>query len=103
MVKVKFSLDDEGNYTYLLVSGHAEYADYGSDLICASVSSIIFGLMNGLDENGFEGVTISDSENQIEIINESRSDKANDYIELVIYQLKTIEESYGEFIKVERK
>ena len=103
MIIVRFTLDDEGHYTYLNIKGHAESSEYGTDLICASVSSIGFGLMNALDEAKVEGVTINDLKDQIEIINESRSVKVNDYMELVIFQLKTIEESYGEYIKVERK
>ncbi|MBR2578455.1 MAG: ribosomal-processing cysteine protease Prp [Erysipelotrichaceae bacterium] len=101
MIAVLYDIDDDVSYTYLSIKGHAEFADYGKDLICASVSSIAFGLMNALDE--IEGVTIKESENQIEIINESSSPKANDFMELALIQLKTIEESYSGFIKVERK
>ena len=100
MIKVKYSIENN-NYTSLDVKGHAEFAEYGKDLICASVSSIIFGLMNGLDET--KDVTIRELNNHIEIINESKSRKVNNYLELALIQLKTIEESYSEFIKVERK
>ena len=100
MIKVKYCIDDN-NYTRLDVKGHAESDDYGKDLICASVSSIMFGLMNAMDE--IKDVTIKELNNHIEIINESKSRKANNYLELALIQLKTIEESYGEFIKVERK
>ena len=100
MIKVKYTIENN-NYTYLSVKGHAGYAEKGEDLICASVSSIIFGLMNALDEKN--GVTIKESNNHIEIINGSSSEVINNYFELIMFQLKTIEESYGEFIKVERK
>ncbi|MDO4500471.1 MAG: ribosomal-processing cysteine protease Prp [Erysipelotrichaceae bacterium] len=101
MIKVKYSVDEDQYYTYLDLRGHADFADFGKDLICASVSSIIFGLMNALDE--IEGVTIKELNNHIEIINESKLEEVNHYFKLILIQLKTIEESYGEFIKVERK
>ncbi len=101
MIRANYKVDKLDNYTYLEVSGHAEYAEYGKDLVCASVSSIIFGLMNCIDE--FVGVTIKKEKNHIEIINKSESEKISDYLRLTIIQLKTIEESYGKFIKVERK
>ena len=101
MIKVKYSVDEKNTFVRLDVKGHADFDEYGKDLICASVSSIMFGLMNGLDN--IKDVTIKELNNHIEIINESSSRKVNNYIELVLIQLKTIEESYGEFIKVERK
>ena len=101
MIKVRYDIDEDVNYTYLDVKGHADFAEYGRDLICASVSSIVYGLMNALDE--IEGVTMKELKDRIEIVNKSGSPKANDFMELALIQLKTIEESYGEFIKVERK
>ena len=101
MILAKFR-HEEGRYLSLQVSGHAEYGEYGKDLICASVSSIMFGFMNALDALG-ENVTISQSDNRITIIDQSGSEVIQDYFELVIMQLKTIEESYGDFIRVERK
>ena len=101
MIRANYKVDNLGTYTYLEISGHAEYEKYGKDLVCASVSSIIFGLMNCLD--GFDDVSVIKEKNHIEIINKSREEKINNYFNLTIIQLKTIEESYGEFIKVERK
>lgn len=100
MIKVSYKIVDD-NYTYLSVKGHANFDEYGKDLICASVSSIVFGLMNCLDE--YDGITIRDLNNHIEIINDSKLDEVNNYFKLTLIQLKTIEESYSEFIKVERK
>ena len=102
MIKVLYSQDDENNFTLLDVQGHAEYDDSGKDLVCASVSSIIFGFMNAIDETK-EKVEIKDEGNRIIITNHSNNEVINDYFKLVLFQLKTIEESYGEFIKVERK
>ncbi|MBQ1483455.1 MAG: ribosomal-processing cysteine protease Prp [Erysipelotrichaceae bacterium] len=101
MIKAIFQADED-RYISLDVSGHAEYGEYGKDLICASVSSIMFGFMNAID--GLEeDVKITQSENRITVVDHSGSEKVNDYFELVIMQLKTIEASYGDFIKVERK
>ena len=48
MIKAIYEAKDN-KYLYLEVSGHAEYDESGRDLICASVSSIVFGFMNALD------------------------------------------------------
>ena len=101
MIKAVFQANDD-LYVSLDVSGHAQYGEYGRDLICASVSSIMFGFMNALDALE-EDVMIRQSENRITIVDRSGSKAVQDYFELVITQLKTIEASYGDFIKVERK
>ena len=101
MIKAVFQANDD-LYVSLDVSGHARYGEYGRDLICASVSSIMFGFMNALDALE-EDVMIRQSENRITIVDRSGSKAVQDYFELVITQLKTIEASYGDFIKVERK
>ena len=101
MIKVIYEVKDD-KYLSLDVSGHAEYDESGKDLICASVSSIMFGFMNAIDALD-EEVEIKQLTNQITIKNLSSSNIVQDYLQLVMMQLKTIEESYGDFIKVERK
>jgi hypothetical protein len=101
MISAVYEVKD-GNYVSLNVSGHAEYGEYGKDLVCASVSSIMFGFMNALDALD-EKIEIEQLENEIVIKNHTNLSVVDDYFELVIMQLKTIEESYGDFIKVERK
>ena len=101
MIKVKYSYKNS-HYVSLNVKGHAEFSEEGKDLVCASTSSIMFGLMNALDELD-KKIDIEELDNEINITNDSKNSKADDYIELTIYQLKTLEESYKRFIKVERK
>ena len=101
MVKVKYTYKNN-HYVSLNVKGHAEFSEKGKDLVCASVSSIVFGLMNALDELN-KKVDINELGNEINIVNDSKNSKADDYIELAIFQLKTLEESYEKYVKVERK
>ena len=103
MIKVKYELIGD-RYHLLDVSGHANYAKSGQDLFCSAVSSIMFGLMNALDELK-ENVEIKQLTNEIIIVDNSNSKDVENYLNLVMYQLKTIEESPDNkgFIKVERK
>jgi len=101
MIKVIYEVKDD-MYKSLDVSGHALSDEYGKDLICASVSSIMFGFMNALDALN-ENIDIKQLTNEIKVVNKSDSGIVQNYFELVMIQLKTIEESYGDFIKLERK
>ncbi len=40
MILFNYSESDEGYINYIEVSGHAEYSEIGSDIVCASVSSL---------------------------------------------------------------
>lgn len=101
MIRAVFEAKDD-RYLSLDVRGHALSDDYGKDLICASVSSIMFGFMNALDALE-EEVDIRQTDDTITVVNRSESETVQNYFELVIMQLKTIEASYGNFIRVERK
>ena len=71
MIKVKYELIGD-RYHLLDVSGHANYAKSGQDLFCSAVSSIMFGLMNALDELK-EDVEIKQLTNEIIIVDNSNS------------------------------
>ena len=101
MIKAVYEVKDDLFHS-IEVSGHALSDEYGKDLICASVSSIMFGFMNALDALN-EQVEIKQLTNKIKVVNNSDSKVIQNYFELVIIQLKTIEESYNDFIKLERK
>jgi len=100
MITVTYKLTKK-NFVGLDVKGHAESGDYGKDLICAGVSTVVFGLMNALDELG--NAEIKEKDNHITIKIVEPNDISNNYMNLALTQLKTIEESYKKFIKVERK
>ena len=102
MIEVNYSLRQE-KYSLISVKGHAGFGDPGKDLICSAVSSIFYGLMNALDEIEV-GSEIYDNEEVIEIRILNDDEIIQNYIHLVLIQLKTIEYSYGDYIKIrERK
>lgn len=49
MVKATYTIDD--NRHTLSVKGHANYAEYGKDIVCAGVSSLVQALMGWLEEH----------------------------------------------------
>ena len=38
----------EVNKNFIKISGHANFDNYGKDIVCASVSSIIYTTINGI-------------------------------------------------------
>lgn len=89
----------DGYYTALTISGHAESAEYGQDLVCAGISSIAFGLCNALsDIAGLD--TIQAENNMISIRSEEQSDLVQVILETGIIQFRTVEMSYADYIDI---
>lgn len=95
-VLIKYS---ENKFDSLIVKGHANNNEYGRDIVCAGVSAVITGGLNNLNnphdfrivlEEGYaEVVKIKDISEHDEIV-----------IQTIVCGLKTIEESYKQFISI---
>lgn len=89
------------NIKKLIASGHAEYDEAGKDLVCAGVSAVVIGGINAL-ENEMANLSIINKKNEIgvDVINDN--DKIQVILNTIYIQLKTIEESYSKYIKINR-
>ena len=77
------------------VSGHAQFAEHGKDLICAAVSAIVTGGFNAFDEKDISSVELKEGY-AILILKEGNSPVLN----TIVIQLKTIEQAYPKYIKI---
>lgn len=99
MIKIKIKGCGK-NFEFLEVKGHAKSAEYGKDLVCAGVSSIITGGFNSIkDVNNFEfelkeGYALLKAKHTI-------SDYDEAVIHTIITSLKTIEEADSSYVKIE--
>ena len=98
MIKVEV-VKENNLYKKVSIIGHAMYADYGKDIVCSAVSSIVTTTINGciaLDKDSLsyevndKGVFVSD-------IN---GDNTNTLINNMVSLLKELEEKYPTNIKV---
>lgn len=83
----------------LTVSGHANYDQYGKDIVCAGVSAVVTGGINAL-ESEIESIKIINEDNKlgVEVINSN--EKIQIILNTILIQLKTIENSYKKYIKI---
>ena len=49
MTEIIFYRDKDTNITGGVLKGHTGYAEEGSDIVCASVSSVLFMALNGIE------------------------------------------------------
>lgn len=58
MIRVTVFQNSENVYTGIEISGHAGYAEYGHDIVCAAVSALSLNMANSIErftEDGFRG------------------------------------------------
>lgn len=97
MIKVEIRYVND-KFAYLEVKGHANDGEYGKDLVCAGVSSIVVGALNNIDAKNYD-ITIKEGHVKVQTINEITT---HDEIvfETLLTQLETMEESYPLNIKI---
>lgn len=85
------------------IKGHANYDDYGKDIVCASVSSIIITTINAIIEFDPESIYYEDLNNRILIKKLKDDDITNKLINNMIELLEELEKSYTDNIKIIRR
>lgn len=80
----------------LEVTGHADYAEHGQDLVCAAVSAIVTGGFNAFNDNDFITCSLEEGYARVEV----SSQRGLNILDTIIVQLKTIAISYPNYIKI---
>ena len=84
----------------ITVSGHANYADYGKDIVCASVSSLIISTVNAVLKFDKKAISYREEKNLL-VINILKKDEiTTKLIGNMIDMLKELEDQYPENIKL---
>ena len=50
MTKANFILNNDKKPFAFLITGHAEYGNYGEDIVCSSITTAVFTTLNLLDK-----------------------------------------------------
>ncbi|MDE8032619.1 ribosomal-processing cysteine protease Prp [Erysipelothrix rhusiopathiae] len=96
-------LISKGFYKKMTVTGHAGSGDHGFDLVCAGVSSIMVGALNGFDSLTDSVELIMTQEPLIEIEIKHSNELNQKIFEFVLLQLKTIEQTQSKYIEINEK
>ena len=100
MIKVDFVL--KNNFYYeLTIKGHANYDEYGKDIVCASVSSIVITTVNALlrlDKDSIKYIQNEDLE--IEVLKHNKT--IDILIDNLIDLLQELEKQYSKYIEIRR-
>ena len=84
------------------ISGHAGYDDYGKDIVCASVSSIVITTINNIFDIDQDSILYEDNDNKIKIEIKKDDEIVNKLINNMVL-LENLEKDYPKNIKILRR
>lgn len=109
MIKVTITPNEQGFISEFTISGHAEFADPGEDLVCAGISAISFGMINAVYEllhveltiemeqkTGFLHCVVPEQEN------EQTHEKIQLLLEAMVVSLESVASEYGEYVTINK-
>ncbi|MEG0328439.1 MAG: ribosomal-processing cysteine protease Prp [Erysipelothrix sp.] len=101
---IKVSVLTEGNrYKGIRVSGHAYSGEPGFDLVCAGVSTVMIGSLNAFSELD-DDVNLKMNDSPLVAIDINQVNDSNQLMfKFMLLQLKTIEETYPNYINIHEK
>lgn len=99
MIKVKIDKKDE-IINHIKISGHALYDDYGKDIVCASVSSIVITSINAIIRIDEKTVSYNKSEGVIEVEILKHNEVTDKIILNMIELLKELSNNYQDNVKI---
>ena len=104
MIKVSAYQNDEGIIRGFCMSGHAEYADPGEDIVCAAVSALVINTVNSVEtftDDVFSFEAEEKSGRMEFIITSDISDKSILLMNSLFLGLQGIQDNYGqEYISI---
>ena len=102
MIKVLISVKDK-NIKQINIKGHADYDDYGKDIVCSSVSSITITTVNAILMFNKNYISYNEKKDNFEIIINENNDITNKLIQNMINLLTELSQDYPKNIKIEEE
>ena len=99
MIKVKI-VKENSNYQKISILGHAMYDDYGKDIVCAAVSSIVTTTVNGILALNKNSLSYMISKKGLSIDVKNTDETTQILIGNMVSLLKELEVNYPENIEV---
>ena len=94
MIKVKV---EKKNISIL---GHANYDDFGKDIVCASVSSIVMCSVEAIANFDIDAVDIKQTKDKLDVIINKEDDITQKLINNMLNCLKELEKKYPKNIEI---
>ena len=100
MIRAQYRKD--GSSHFLKLTGHADYAEHGEDIVCAGASSLVYSLLGWLENNSEDMTyTVSDVHSgNVEITCEG-GERAATAFEMAAIGLLQLADSYPDHVEID--
>ena len=102
MIKVQISVKDN-NIKKINIKGHADYDDYGKDIVCSSVSSITITTINAILMFDKNYISYNGKKDNFEIVINENNDITYKLVNNMINMLTELSQDYPKNIKIEEE
>ncbi len=97
---IKVSVESKKQIQKIKILGHADYKEYGKDIVCSSVSSIVTTTVNGIAEINPKYLAVEEVKNGMVLTILTEDKICEKLIQNMLNLLSELSESYPENIIV---
>ena len=98
---ITINVKNKENYiNFVKIKGHANYAEEGFDIVCASVSSIAITTVNAIIRIDESAIIYSEDDGLLEIKILKYNETINILMENMISMLEELEKQYKKYIEI---
>ena len=101
MIKVRINKHND-IISSIKCSGHAKYADYGKDIVCASFSTMIITTINAILEIDKNAISYTDT-NNLEIVNIKKDNITNSLLKNLVNMIYELKNNYDKNIDIKEE
>ena len=83
-------------------NGHAGYADYGKDIVCASFSTMVITTINAILEFDENAISYTDT-NNLDIINIKKDNITNGLLNNLVNMIYELKDNYDKNINIKEE
>ena len=99
MIKFTMVTNTDGKITQFTVDGHSGYAESGSDIVCASVSSAVWLTINGIEKQNLAKLSYEERDGFVKCIISDKSEGADILLDSLVMFIAELSGQYKEFLK----
>jgi len=85
------------------IFGHADYDEFGKDIVCAAVSSIVLCSVEAIALFDDEAIDVIQEQDKLEIIINKDDDTTNNLVKNMMNCLSEVEKKYSQNVKIINK
>lgn len=110
MIRVLVDRNKEGQVKRVLVTGHANFHEYGKDIVCAAVSAISIGMVNAMETMfGVKMHADDDGDGKVECrlpnqkIDPEIEEKIRLQMETLVVMLKGVADEFPSYVTIKER